>query len=135
MRYIPWLVGGFGLIWLAGAVESFGDLGSTPDARLPFYFVALALLGAAIYCLFKGYRGFSADLPWAKKMDEEPDVSEPKPNKPASRLVAPDPSDNFDVDAAFSRYMNKRSAKVEDGSHTQPAEPMPPARGFGRKGL
>lgn len=108
-------------------------MGAAPEQRLPFYFVALGLLGAALYCFYKGYRGFSGDLPWVKSKNR--DAEETPKKRTLSRFAdpEPDPKSGFDVEAAFSRYMNGREP---DNEQTQePAAPRPPRGGFGRKGL
>ncbi len=134
MRYLPWLLAGFGLVSTAGMLESLGDFGASPEMRLPFYFVALALLGAALYCFYKGYRGFSADLPWAKK-EAEADQT-PKTPKPASPIEEPAIGESFDVDAAFSRYMTTRQGQAKTAPEPMGSvKPPAPRGGFGRKGL
>ncbi|MEO0591269.1 MAG: hypothetical protein AAFZ11_12025 [Pseudomonadota bacterium] len=138
MHYLVWILAGMGLVWLAGLIEALGDLGGTPEARLPFYFAALGTLGGALYCFFKAFRGFSADLPFSKRSKQDESAEPEAKVRPARKIVdAPEkqPSD-FDVDAAFSRYMNKRDSNPAAHSANANNAPAAPTRsGFGRKGL
>ncbi|WP_298465475.1 hypothetical protein [uncultured Erythrobacter sp.] len=127
MNYMAWVIGGFALLYFARAVEAFGDLGATPAERLPFYFAALAMLGGGLFCFFKGWRGAIAAIKDGLGKGRKPQTQEKK--VPASRIVIPDTSDEFDADAALSRYMAKRTADPTV-SGTDPASNK---RSFGRK--
>ncbi len=106
MNYMVWVIGGFALLYFAKAVEAFGDFGATPAERLPFYFAALAMLGGGLFCFFKGWRGAIAAIKGGVSGDQKPQVQAKK--VPASRIVETAPSDEFDADAALSRYMANR---------------------------
>lgn len=138
MHYLVWILAGMGLVWLAGLIEAFGDLGKTPEARLPLYFAALGTLGAALYCFFKAFRGFSADLPFSKRSKRDEDAEPEVKARPARKVINAneDHATQFDVDAAFSRYMSRRdSTPANPSTLANDAPAAPGSSGFGRKGL
>ncbi|MCK0128719.1 hypothetical protein [Erythrobacter sp. F6033] len=136
MHYFIWIIGGFALLGLSGLIEGYGDLGAGPEDRLPFYFTALAILVGAGFCFFKGWRGAAAEFPWAKNKE----TSQSTEAVPATRKTDSDGTETeteFDVDAAFERYMKSRPSDVSATAKHQPAQRNGPAArsGFGRKGV
>lgn len=127
MNYMVWVISGFALLYFARAVEAFGDFGATPAERLPFYFAALAMLGGGLFCFFKGWRGAIAAIKAGFRKEQKPQTQTKR--VPASRIVEPDASDEFDADAALSRYMANRIADpTVSGTDTASNKPS-----FGRK--
>lgn len=128
MKTVPWLVGGFALLGLSGMIEAVGDAGATASDRIPIYLLALAVLLGAPYCFDKAIRSAFSGMGRGK-----PASSEPERPRAAHRIVDPPETDDtgeFDPDAAFARYMEKRT-----GQPAEPASPnsQPPRLSFGRK--
>ena len=130
MRYLPWLLGGFGLLGLSRVVEAFGDGfplaadGASPE-RLVFHSAALLVLLAGFACFVRAarliYRSVRGDKPEAPR--------EPvRLTTPGERAQA---SEAFDADAALARYLERRGEQAD----SPPPGPRAPAGGFGRRGL
>lgn len=122
MKPIAWIAGGFALSGLAAALESLGDVGSNPAARLPLYIPALFILLGGQYCFWRGFRSGIVAL-WSGAFDrrrKSPNATTPKP---AYRIDDSEQAGGFDADAAFTRYMMQREAGQADPS----PQPQPPA--------
>jgi hypothetical protein len=121
MRYIGWLVAGFVLYRVSGALEAMGDAAPFAAAgisgeRLQYHGAALAALIAGAACFVRG--GY---LAWRAIKDR----GAPKPLKPKAPDAEAEPE--FDPDAAFAHYMENRGSR--------PDVPTSRPGGFGRKGL
>lgn len=126
MRYLPWLLAGFGLLGASRAVEALGDGfplaadGASPE-RLMFHSAALVILLGGFACFLHAgrliYRSVRGQTPRA-----------PAESAPAESVQAPDA---FDPDAALARYLER---KAEQGDSPPPVARVP-ATGFGRRGL
>jgi hypothetical protein len=133
MKTFAWLVGGFMLLGLSGMIEAVGDAGATASERIPIYLLALAVLLGAPYCFYKAIRSAFSGMGRGK-----PAPSAPTNPRAAHRIVdPPEPADagEFDPDAAFARYMEKRTSLPADAQSDEPAPPssQPPRPSFGRK--
>ncbi|MCL9982688.1 MAG: hypothetical protein NBV60_05975 [Erythrobacter sp.] len=133
MKTIAWLVGGFMLLGLSGMIEAVGDSGATAADRLPIYLFALAVLLGAPFCFYKAIR-----RAFAGTRSRKPAPSAPESPRAAHRIVdgpAPAESGEFDPDAAFARYMEKRASQPSDTQlgEAAPPSPQPPRPSFGRK--
>ena len=129
----PWLFGGFALLGLSGMIEAVGDAGATASDRIPIYLLALAVLLGAPYCFYKAIRTAFSGTGRGK-----PAPSAPGTPRPAHRIIdPPETADTgeFDPDAAFARYMEKRTGQPADALTGEPASPnaQPPRPSFGRK--
>lgn len=132
MKTVPWLVGGFALLGLSGMIEAVGDAGATASDRIPIYLLALAVLLGAPYCFYKAIRSAFSGMGRGK-----PASSAPERPRAAHRIVDPPETDDtgeFDPDAAFARYMEKRTGQPVDPQPAEPASPnsQPPRPSFGR---
>jgi hypothetical protein len=133
MKAIAWLVGGFVLLGLSGMIEAVGDTGATAAEGLPLYLAALAVLLGAPFCFFKAFRAA-----FAGKGQDRPAPPAPRNARPAHRIVDPPEAaeiEDFDPDAAFARYMAKRTGQTGEA---HPEAPVPttlqaPPSTFGRK--
>ncbi len=140
MTTIAWLVAGFALLGLSGLLESLGDTGASPGARLPLYLPALAALVGAPYCFFRSIRSAIAGIIGVKPdkaRDAAPDAAPPRP---ARRIADSPETPAFDADAVFARYMEKRAAAPPDEADRTPAgpaqtNPRPRRPSFGRRGV
>lgn len=135
MKTIAWLVGGFVLLGLSGMIEAVGDTGATAGERLPLYFVALAVLLGAPFCFYKAIRSA-----FTKTGRNTPAPSAPRSPRPAYRVVdEPELAEagDFDPDAAFARYMDKRKGQADETQLDRPTSAIPqsPRSGFGRKAV
>ncbi len=130
MKYILWLVGGFGLLKLASAISGIGDLGATSAERLPFYFVALVAIAGSLFCFYKTFRYGMDDMRFGGSAKQDTPKVESKKAIPAKKKVEAEADTGFDVDGAFERYMSTRKAEpAAESSENSP----PPVRTFGRK--
>lgn len=127
MRYLGWLLAGFGLFRLSRLFEGIGD--SYPVAadgvswdRLTWHGLALLVLLAALACFIR-----TGVLIWRLRGRGASTAGE------TARLTGPaggpqaEPA--FDPDAVIARYLAKKG-----GQPDSPA-PRPPGGGFGRRGL
>lgn len=133
MKTIAWLVGGFVLLGLSGMIEAVGDTGTTAADRLPIYLFALAVLLGAPFCFYKAIRNVFAGAGSGKRA---PSATEnPRAAHRIIDVLAPAETGEFDPDAAFARYMEKRTSQPSDTQlgETAPPNPQPPRPGFGRK--
>lgn len=137
MKAMFWVMGGFVLLTLSRAIEAVGDTGASPSERLPIYFLALAVLLGAGFCFIKAGRVLW-DTFTGRNRGGGTDGSGPTGGaRPSRRLSDPlpdDGSDSFDADAAFARYMERRSEPEQQVISTGQGAPTPQPRGFGRKG-
>lgn len=138
---IIWIVAGFALLGLSGLLESLGDTGITPGSRLTFHLPALAALGAANFCFYRGLRGALGSI-WSGLWQGS---ARKTGARPAYRIADEEneAASDFDADAAFARYMERRATGLEAEPQQAPATPPRPALnpaarsparpGFGRK--
>jgi hypothetical protein len=137
MKAMYWGLGGFGLLALSRVIEAVGDTGTSPDVRLPFYFLALGILLGAAFCFIKGFRSAWYAIT-GKDRNHGADANGLQGNAvPARRLaeaLAPDDDKPFDADAALARYMKQRSGQEHQTPFADQPAPPPIPRGFGRKG-
>jgi len=127
VNYMVWIVAGFALLFFATRVEAFGDLGSGPAERLPFYFAAVAMMIGAAFSFYKGWRGAMAAIN-ANDSDSSTEVPSDK-SSAATRLDDADASSSFDADAALARYMENRSKAPA----VHESDGTPVRSSFGRK--
>ena len=128
-----WVLLGGAMWTLSRGFEAMGDAAPFAEdgvstERLVFHVLALVLLLGTAVCFFKVLRaciGMVQDRSGG-------------PAREAARVFAPDPKSaplpqapgEFDPDAAFARYMERKSA-----GEIEPVMQAPPPRGgFGRKG-
>ena len=133
MKTIAWLVGGLVLLGLSGLIEAFGDTGATAADRIPVYILALLVLLGAPFCFVMAFRGAWAVIRGGAQV-------RPTPTTPraAHRIIDPPKTaetGEFDPDAAFARYMPKRTGQPAEAQSGEPAPPSPqaPRPSFGRK--
>ena len=126
MRYWPWLLCGFGLLWLSKLLEGFGDAlpfaaeGASWD-RAAFHGAALVALLAGLGCFIRAMLAM-----WRRNRGGKVEA-----RKLARVFDEGDAPRDFDPDAALARYLEKRT---ESGS--EPNRPAPTSGGgFGRRGL
>ena len=125
MRYLPWLLAGFGLLGLSRVVEALGDGfplaadGASPE-RLMFHSAALVILLGGFACFLHAGRLIYRSVRGKTRAPAESALEE--------SVQAPDA---FDPDAALARYLER---KAEQGDSPPPAARVP-AAGFGRRGL
>ena len=120
MTPIVWLIAGFALVGLSGMLESLGDAGVTPVERLPYYLPAMLALMGAPYCFFRAIRSGFSEI-FGKQQGTARPASRTAKVRPARRLAEAGedmPDSDFDADAAFARYMERRAA-----GQTAPGEP------------
>jgi hypothetical protein len=133
MKTIAWLFGGFMLLGLSGMIEAFGDTGPTAADRIPVYILALLVLLGAPFSFVMAFRSA-----WARLRGDIPARPASRIPSPAHRIVdrpAPPETGEFDPDAAFARYMEKRTGQAGE-AHPEapvPATPQAPRPSFGRK--
>lgn len=136
MKPIAWLVGGFALTGLAGAIESMGDLGPDASSRLPLYIPALLVLFAGQYCLWRGVRSGVVVI-WSGAFDRRRNSPDSDSPRPAHRLADSDSADGFDPDEVLARYLKQREANSDHApkltSPTAPTQPVRPS--FGRRSV
>lgn len=137
MKTIAWLVGGFALLGLAGYLENTGSAGTAAGGPLAINIPAtLAVLGAST-CFFRALRSALAAIVGAmipKKAGGTPTAAKARP---APRFSAPQPAEQFDIDAAFAHYMEQREANLPDlaGETPAPKAVSPSQPAFGRRVL
>lgn len=127
------------LAWaaLTGAA-SLLHAGDLPDiqhlaADLPTYLPSLLLGAAGQLCLYRAIRSFAGSL-WGGP-ERKPRGKSSCPQTSHFAAHADEPVSDFDADAAFARYMERRKAQGEEEEPplTPPAAPVRIAGGFGRK--
>ena len=140
---IIWIVAGFALLGLSGLLESLGDTGASASDRLTLYLPALAALGAANFCFYRGLRSALGSI-WTGLWNSGSAGSK-RAARPAYRMAEDegDTASDFDADAAFARYMERRAAGLAAEPQPEPVTPSGPAPrpvarpaarpGFGRK--
>ena len=137
MKAMFWVMGGWVLLMFAGLVEAIGDRGATSGERLPVYFLALAVLLGAGYCFVRAGRvlwdNFTGKNRGGRTGGSGPEGG-PRPARRLTDAVPEGGSDDFDADAVFARYMERRGEAEPPASATGQSAPPPPPRGFGRKG-
>lgn len=131
MNYILWVIGGFVALFVSNAIQDFGDMGATPEERLPFYGTALFVLALGLYCFFKGWRGSMKEIADGKasgapKTNEKKAWSDPLDEEKVGT------NGSFDADAALARYMERRSSDT-DGVEEEAQERPHNRPAFGRK--
>lgn len=136
MKPIAWIVGGFALSGLAAVLESMGDLGTNPSARLPLYLPALLILLGGQYCLWRGFRSGIVAL-WSGAFDRRPKAPGSDTPRSAYRSANADPADGFDADAVIARYLKERETAPdyvteEPGTRAVTKAPRPT---FGRRAV
>jgi hypothetical protein len=137
MKAMFWVIGGWMLLMFAGLIEAIGDRGASAGERLPIYFFALAVLLGAGFCFVRAGRVLWDNFTGKNRGGGSGGNGPEGGPRPARRLTDALPaggSDEFDADAAFARYMERRSEAGPQGSAPGQSAPPPPPRGFGRKG-
>lgn len=138
MKAMFWVMGGWMLLVAAKFVEAIGDRGATAGERLPIYSFAIVVLFGAGFCFIRAGRVLWDNFTGKNKRGGSGGGGPEGGARPARRLTAPlpdDGSDNFDADAVFARYMERRGESGPQAPQPagQSAPPPPQPRGFGRK--
>ena len=134
MKPAYWIVCG---LLLAGAANYHGPGPDAPGlgASSSTYLPSAILVNAGFVCFAIAWRGAIANL-WSALTGKRRNRVR-KPKKSSAMAKDTEPSLDFDADAAFSRYMDRRAASDVAGVPQSPLpSPAAPARaqaGFGRK--
>lgn len=121
--------------------------GEAPDmqhlaADMPTYLPSLILAAAGQFCLYRAIRSGVGEL-WGGITGRSDKPATAKPVRSFDTLE--EPVSDFDADAAFARYMERRQAEGEEEGQSpvaarRPARqeisrPRAPQGGFGRKAV
>lgn len=141
---VAWIVGGLALTGLASMMSGGGDAAADTPAHLQLYLPALLVGGAGQFCLWRGLRSGIGSL-WSGLWSG---AARTAGHARSSQSDSEDdlPASDFDADAAFARYMERRSGESEapdaaPAVTARPAaNPAPRARAaarpaFGRKAV
>jgi hypothetical protein len=145
---VAWLVGGLALTGLAGMLPGLADQSSGAAGHLELYLPALIAGAAGQFCLWRGMRSGLGALwsgLWSRGVAREPAKRSSATLGASDSLAAIGddhaPSD-FDADAVFARYMERRADEVPQTAPVTPVRaatpPAPASRpaprpAFGRK--
>ena len=137
MKAMFWVMGGWVLLTFARFIEAVGDRGATAGERLPIYSFGIVVLCGAAFCFIRAGRvlwdNFTGKNRGGGSGGSGPDGGA----RPARRLtdaLPEDSSEDFDADAVFARYMERRGDPGSQAPATGQNAPPPQPRGFGRKG-
>ncbi|MBI1404315.1 MAG: hypothetical protein GC147_14040 [Porphyrobacter sp.] len=146
---LPWLVGGLALTGLASMLSGLGEGGTMSLAQIELTLPGLIVGAAGQFCLWRGMRSGIATL-WqglwsgaARQAGTSAPGDQERPPRRVDPFEDEAPLSDFDADAVFARYMEKRAAQEPDmpsapiAAAAGPApSPRPAARpAFGRKGV
>lgn len=138
MRTTTWIIlglalNGGGYLLHGPATPTAADLAET----VPYYLPSVILLAAGQFCFFRAFRNALGDVwsgLWGGKR-KNPGAAKPSAFK---TFADAEPASDFDPDAAFARYMERRE-KMEE-REGKPQTPLPSATasaratgGFGRR--
>ncbi len=136
MKPAYWIVCG---LLLTGAANYHGSGPDVPGlgASSSTYLPSAILVNAGFFCFAIAWRSAIANL-WGALIGKRRKPVR-KPKKCGAMAKDTEPSLDFDADAAFTRYMDRRSASdvAEDPQSPlpSPAAPVRSQAGFGRKAI
>lgn len=139
MRTTTWIILGLAFNGAAALLDgpetpTAADLAET----VPYYLLSVILLAAGQFCLFRAFRGALGDV-WSGLWGGKRNGAEAAKPSAVKTLEDAEPASDFDPDAAFARYMERRKAMEEDAGEAHqaplpsPTTPVRAAGGFGRR--
>jgi hypothetical protein len=143
MRTAKWIAAWLALSGVAGLLHMAGEAGVAQVQALPFY-VPLVIGAVGQMCFYRALRSAIGDA-WSGLWGGRKAKSD-GPGRGGGGFAGPDdpaPTSDFDADAAFARYMERRTADAQSAPQPAarpapraPRAPTPaprPQGGFGRK--
>ncbi|MEM9501191.1 MAG: hypothetical protein AAF941_05040 [Pseudomonadota bacterium] len=135
MKSILWILGGVFLLHRAYNTLPIGNLTGSLGVSNSFYATSALITAAALFFFYMGWRGLTTMFSAPDNGSSSTAISDRELASTDARKDETESSSDFDVDGAFERYMQNRSAEPEATSAGPAPQPSQPPRqaSFGRK--